>query len=364
MQLHVSDQPTHASIDSAQPVADANLSELAEPDGVGILIVNLGTPASPDVGDVKRYLNQFLMDRDVIRLPWPLRRLLVSLILSSRPEQSAEAYRSIWRDEEPGSPLLYHGLGLLEAMRALTRAPIELAMRYGNPSIESGMQQLRNAGAERIVVAPLYPQHADSTVTTSLTAARRALPVGTSMAVLPPFYNEAWFIDCYASVLSKHLPERWDHLLMSYHGLPEAHLKAADPGRHCLRVDDCCEIPNPAHSVCYRHQVRVTTTRLIEAMGLPADKVTQTFQSRLGRAKWLEPYTDATLARLPEQGVKHLAVACPAFVADNLETLEEIAIAGRETFIAAGGESLTLLPSLNSDTAWARSLLKACFEAA
>ncbi|MCR9279633.1 MAG: ferrochelatase [Pseudomonadaceae bacterium] len=329
----------------------------------GIVIVNLGTPASTSAKDVSAYLNEFLMDGYVIRLPWPLRRLLVSLILRSRPEESAKAYRKIWRNREPGSPLLHYGQRLRDAMRAETDVRVELAMRYGQPSIESAMTRLKEAGVRRVVLAPLYPQHADSTVTTTIAAARRSLPVGASLTVLPPFYNEAWFVERFASILTKHLPERWDHLLFSYHGLPEAHLKIADPGKHCLRSNDCCEVANPAHAICYRHQVRVSTQKIAAAMGLSADQYSQSFQSRLGRAKWLEPYTDATLVELARGGVKHLAVACPAFVADNLETLEEIAMAGKETFLNAGGETLTLLPSLNADRQWASSLLAACLQA-
>lgn len=325
----------------------------------GVLLINLGTPQSPDPKDVRRYLDEFLMDGHVIRLPWLLRRLLVSLILRSRPSQSAEAYASIWREDTPGSPLLYHGEALRDAMQALTQQPIELAMRYGEPSIEQGMKALKARGCQRVIAVPLYPQHADSTVTTSVIATQRALPPGMSLAVLPPFYNQDWFIQSFANVLKSALPERWDHLLFSYHGLPEAHLKLADPGRHCLRSDACCERANPAHAVCYRHQVRTTTRRIAAAMGLPDERYSQSFQSRLGRAKWLEPYTDQTLLDLAQNGVRHLVVACPAFVADNLETLEEIAIAGREAFIDAGGETLTLLPSLNADPEWAAGLLDA-----
>lgn len=332
-------------------------SELTD---TGIIIVNLGTPAGTTAKEVSAYLNEFLMDGYVIRLPWPLRRLLVSLILRSRPEESAKAYRKIWRNREPGSPLLHYGQRLRDAMRAETDVPVELAMRYGKPSIESAMARLKAAGVTRVVLAPLYPQHADSTITTTIVAAKRCLPVGASMTVLPPFYGEDWFVERFASILSRHLPEQWDHLLFSYHGLPEAHLKIADPGRHCLRSGDCCEVANPAHAVCYRHQVRVSTQKIADAMGLAPEQYSQSFQSRLGRAKWLEPYTDATLVALAERGVKHLAVACPAFVADNLETLEEIAMAGKETFLNAGGESLTLLPSLNADRQWAANLLAAC----
>lgn len=340
---------------SAKPIESND--ELSD---TGIIIVNLGTPAGATAKDVSAYLNEFLMDGYVIRLPWPLRRLLVSLILRSRPEESAKAYRKIWRDREPGSPLLHYGQRLRDAMRAETDVQVELAMRYGKPSIETAMARLKDAGVTRVVLAPLYPQHADSTITTTIKAAQRFLPVGAAMTVLPPFYGEDWFVERFASILTKHLPEQWDHVLFSYHGLPEAHLKIADPGRHCLRRGDCCEVANPAHDVCYRHQVRVSTQKIADAMGLSSDQYSQSFQSRLGRAKWLEPYTDATLVELAKRGVKHLAVACPAFVADNLETLEEIAMAGKQTFLDAGGESLTLLPSLNADRQWANSLVDAC----
>lgn len=330
----------------------------------GILLVNLGTPASTQTADVRAYLAEFLMDPHVIDLPWPLRALLVyGAILPTRPKRSAAAYRAIWdaAGHGTGSPLTHYSRTLSTALEARTGLPCALAMRYGQPAIAPTLDALAAAGVTKLLLVTLYPQHAASTRTTTIEAVRTALPSGMTLDVLPPFYDRPDYIRAQAESIASHLPERWDHLLLSYHGLPERHLTRADPtGKHCLSSADCCERPSPAHATCYRHQVRRTSTLLIEALGVDPARVTTSYQSRLGRAQWLTPYTDATLAHLAEQGVRHLAVACPAFVADNLETLEEIGMAGRDTFLEAGGESFTLLPCLNDDAAWVAVLGNWC----
>lgn len=326
----------------------------ATPDRDGYLILNLGTPASPTEQDVARYLNEFLMDPYVVALPWPLRRLLVSaVILPRRPKASAEAYEKIWT--ERGSPLLYHTSDLVDALRGRLNEPVEVAMRYGDPGIEEGIARLREQGATRIVLAPLYPQYADSTTTTSVVRVRE---LAGDMEVVPlaPFYDEDAFIEPSARIIADALPAQWDHVLFSYHGLPERALKKTDPtGDHCLS-ENCCETASPAHATCYRHQVFETSKALAGRLGLNLDQYTVSFQSRLGRLPWLRPYTDEVLADLPGQGVQHLVVACPAFVADNLETLEEIGMQGRETFLDAGGSSFTLVPCLNADAQWVAGL--------
>ncbi|MGI9327215.1 MAG: ferrochelatase [Pseudomonadales bacterium] len=320
----------------------------------GILLANLGTPSSPEVADVRAYLSEFLMDRHVIDMPWLLRKLLVSgFILPFRPKQSAHAYASIWQPE--GSPLLLQSRALESALADALPAtmPVALGMRYGEPSLQKAVGALTAAGIEQILLVALYPQHADSTRTTCIEAVQAALPSGTTLTVLPPFYNRPEYIDVLAASIRPSLTEPFDHLLLSYHGLPERHLSKADPtGQHCLQRKDCCNTTSPAHEFCYRHQVFETSKALIAALDLSADQVTTSFQSRLGRLPWLTPYTDQTLAALPGLGVKRLLVACPAFVADNLETLEEIGIQGRNTFIEAGGEQLTLVPCLNASADW------------
>ncbi len=322
----------------------------------GILIVNLGTPASPSIKDVRAYLNDFLMDPYVLDVPWPLRRMIVSgFILPFRPKQSAHAYQSIWTDD--GSPLLTYGDALRTALQERLHSPVALGMRYGEPSVQSAISQLTGAGAERIVALPLYPQYADSTVTTTIEHVRQCTPDSTWLEVMPVFYDRAPFIDALTEVTKAHLPAQMDHLLMSYHGLPERHLTKADPtNAHCLQSEGCCQVKSAAHATCYRHQVFETSTALARGLGLSPEQYTVSFQSRLGRLPWLQPYTDQVLAKLPERGCRHLAVVCPAFVADNLETLEEIDIQGRQTFLDAGGESFTLVPCLNDQPVWVTAL--------
>ena len=211
----------------------------------------------------------------------------------------------------------------------------------------------------------MYPHYADSTVTTSVEAAVAAIRGRVHHEVLAPFYDHPDYIDSLAKQVRDHLPDHWEHLLMSYHGIPEAHLKNADPtGSFCLQDRSCClekkppPQSSPAHATCYRYQTYATSQALAAALGLQQDQYTISFQSRLGRAPWLTPYTDETLGNLPKRGIKHLVVVCPAFVADNLETLEEINMQGRETFLEAGGETFHTVPCLNAAPHWIANLSK------
>ena len=330
----------------------------------GVVLVNLGTPDSCAVRDVRRYLNEFLMDRHVIDLPWVLRRLIVSgFILPLRPRRSARAYAKIWdaAGENTGSPLLAYSRALRARLCDNLAIPCELAMRYGEPTIASALSRLNDQGVSELFVIVLYPQHADSTRTTSIEAVIAQAGAAMAVEVLPPFYDRPAYIEAQAGVIERNLPLHWDHLLLSYHGLPERHLTQADPtGGHCLQSADCCQRQSVAHATCYRHQVLRTSELLMAKLGIDESRYSVSFQSRLGRLPWLTPYTDQTLTQLPQQGVKRLAVACPAFLADNLETLEEIGIAGRQNFLAAGGESLTLIPCLNDDPQWAAVLADWC----
>jgi len=331
-----------------------------------VLLANLGSPDSTEVVDVRRYLDQFLMDPYVIQLPWLLRRMIVSLlVLPTRPKASAHAYQSIWWEE--GSPLIVLSRRLLEAVRRKTGVPVAMAMRYGNPSIESQLLQLAaRDGVEEILLIPLYPHYADSTVKTSVEEAKRVIAahgLQVRLNVIRPFYREPDYIGALVASAAPWIDDRggFDHVLFSYHGLPELHLKKADPtGAHCLKRPDCCQAPSPAHATCYRHQVLQTTARFVAAAGLGPDQYSVAFQSRLGRAKWLEPSTADTLERLAQNGVRRLLVMCPAFVTDCLETLEEIALQGAETFKEAGGESLTLIPCLNDHGQWAGVVARWC----
>jgi ferrochelatase len=323
----------------------------------GILLVNLGTPDAPEAPAVRRYLREFLSDPRVLDIGTVARKALLELvILPTRPARSAAAYRKIWTDE--GSPLLVHGKALARAVaKRLPDHPVELAMRYGNPSLASGMAALREAGCDRIVVFPLYPQYASSS-TGSTVEAVYAIAAETSprpdLVVVPPFFAAAGFIDAFASVGEPVLRElEPDHVLMSFHGLPERHLRKADPGGvHCLASESCCARVEWINHDCYRAQCFATARALAAKLHLREDRYTVCFQSRLGRTPWIRPFTDEVLLELPAKGVKRLAVFCPAFVADCLETLEEIGIRAREDFVNAGGEALRLVPSLNAEPAW------------
>lgn len=328
-----------------------------------LLLVNLGSPASTEVADVRRYLNQFLMDPYVIDLPWPVRRLLVSLILIKRPEQSAHAYASIWWDE--GSPLVVLSKRLqAEMRRTWTHGPVELAMRYGEPSIESVLLRLSAQGVRQVTLAPLYPQYADSTTTTVVEMVRKVVRergLNMPFKLLPPFYEDPDYIQALVDNVRPRLEQQpWDHVLLSFHGLPERHLHKDYPAaRACLNNDDPCHEASPEHLAnCYRAQCLRSAKAFALRMGLADGQWSVSFQSRLGRAKWIEPYTDARLDELARQGVKKLMVMCPAFVADCIETLEEIGLRGAEQFQEAGGESLTLIPCLNDDPKWAEALTR------
>ncbi|HEY0289994.1 MAG TPA: ferrochelatase [Pseudomonas sp.] len=329
-----------------------------------LLLVNLGSPASTEVADVRRYLNQFLMDPYVIDLPWPVRRLLVSLILIKRPEQSAHAYASIWWEE--GSPLVVLSKRLQQAMsKQWTAGPVELAMRYGEPSIETVLKKITSQGIKKITLAPLYPQFADSTVTTVIDEAKRVVrecKLDVQFSVLQPFYDQPEYLQALVDNVRPYLQQAHDHVLLSFHGLPERHLTKLDPtGNHCFKDGNCCQNASPeVIATCYRAQCLRSASEFARLMGIPDGKWSVSFQSRLGRAKWIEPYTEAHLAELAAQGVKKLLVMCPAFVADCIETLEEIGDRGAEQFKEAGGEELVLIPCLNDDPNWAAALNRLC----
>ncbi|XOV82170.1 MAG: ferrochelatase [bacterium] len=321
----------------------------------GYLIINLGTPASPSIADVRAYLKEFLMDPYVLDVPGPIRSVIVNgFILPFRPKKSAHAYASIW--DPAGSPLLLHSEALLAQLKGKLDGPVALGMRYGKPDIPGAVQQLVQQNVTHIVVAPLYPQYADSTVTTSLAATAQCVPSHISTRAVTAFFEHPAYIGALARNVAAALPQQWDHLLLSYHGLPERHMKKADPtGSHCMKTPDCCNVASPAHATCYRHQVYGTSHALAEALGISCEQYSVSFQSRLGGG-WLQPYTDRVLQELPGNGVEHLVVACPAFVADNLETLEEMGLQGRETFLQAGGKSFDLVPCLNEEPAWIDAL--------
>ena len=325
----------------------------------GVLLAQLGTPASPAVADVRRYLREFLSDPRVIDLPGPARWLLVNAVIAPfRAPKSAHAYASIWTPA--GSPLLVHSRAFAEALgRELgPRYRVALGMRYGAPRLADALEALCAAGVSRIVVFPLYPQLAESSSGTAIAAVREAAARRAGappLAIVPAFFAAPGFVAALASETRRVLErERCDHLLLSYHGLPERHVRAADPTRaHCLASASCCEAPPAAVLArCYRAQCFATTRALAQALALPASHVTTAFQSRLGRDPWIKPWSDEELPRLAARGVKRLAVACPSFVADCLETLEEVGIRAKQQWLALGGEQLALVPCVNASAAW------------
>jgi ferrochelatase len=331
-----------------------------------VLLVNLGSPASAAPADVRTYLDEFLMDPYVLDVPAPLRALLVKgLILPTRPATSADAYAKVWTAE--GSPLIALSRRMRAALEAEMGIPVGLAMRYGEPSIGHGIDELlrRSGDAGEIVVVPLYPQYAMASTQTAIEAVGRvARARDLDVRFVPPFYDDPDYLDAVAARMRLHLPEDTQYVLFSYHGVPKRHLRKTDPtGAHCLRSTDCCEIPSIAHATCYRHQVIETTRGLVARLGLEPGGYGLSFQSRLGPG-WLQPFTDLELAAFPGRGITRLAVACPSFVADCLETLEEIDIRGRRTFLSAGGTSFRYLPCPNDDERWIRALARLCSEPA
>jgi ferrochelatase len=326
----------------------------------GVLLVNLGSPESPTPKDVKPYLDEFLMDKYVIDVPYLLRALLVrGIILRKRPEKSAEAYKKIWWEE--GSPLIVLSKRMQKKAQALTTVPVALAMRYGTMTILKGLQELKDKGVTEVMLFPLYPQHAMASTTTILVLAeelrKKHFPEMT-FTIVPAFYNKPDYIKNLADSIQKHLNGfEYDHLLFSYHGIPERHVRKTDVTKsHCKIDGSCCNTPSPAHEFCYRHQCYETTKQVVELLGIPKEKYSQTFQSRLAGDKWLEPYTDIEINKMPEKGIKNLAVVTPAFVADCLETLEEIAMEANHQFKEHGGENFLAIPCLNDDDEWVQTI--------
>lgn len=331
-----------------------------------VLLVNLGSPASPQPADVRRYLGEFLMDPYVIDVPTPVRALIVKgFILPTRPAKSAEAYAKIWT--AAGSPLVAISERTRAALEARTGIPVGLAMRYGEPSIANGIDALaaRAGAVDELVVVPMYPQYAMASTKTVEVAVEAALRArGIRHRFVAPFYDDPGYLDAVAARMREALPADAQHVLFSYHGIPKRHLRKVDPTRgHCLSSPDCCAIASPAHATCYRHQALATTEALAQRLGLHPDEYSFAFQSRLGGG-WLQPFTDVVLTELPKRGITRLAVVCPSFVADCLETLEEIDIRGRAAFVQAGGASFTYLPCLNDDARWIAALAPLCAPAA
>ncbi len=328
----------------------------------GVLLVNLGTPEAPTSGPVRRFLREFLSDPRVLTLPGPLRWLLLNaVILPTRPRKSAAAYRAIWTPA--GSPLRVHSEALTQqvAARLGEAYSTRLAMRYGQPSIAQALSELEAEGVERLLVLPLFPQYA-SAVTASVAAQVFDCLAHNSdippVEILGPFYDEPTFAEAWAEIAGPGLSRfDADHTLFSFHGLPANQIRASDPQHgHCLASPDCCESPGNSLERCYRAQCYATAKALVAALDLDPAKTSTSYQSRLGNTPWIEPYTDQVISEYHARGVRRLAVLCPAFVADCLETLEEIGIRLRRDWQALGGEDLWLSPCPNSDPRFAEAV--------
>ena len=305
----------------------------------GVLLINLGTPDNLELTSVKKYLKEFLSDSYVVDIPSIIRKILVNfIIVPFRSRKTQEAYQSIWTKK--GSPLIINTNLIKERLDQKIEYPVEMAMRYQNPSIEKGLISLEEKGCKEIIVLPLYPHYAEATsLTTKLKVkdVKDKLDLDLKLSFLDEFYNEDGYIESLSKQINSHLNDDVDFLLFSYHGIPK---------RQNVRT-------NPT----YEEQVKLASKLCAERLDLKDDQWGVAFQSRIGPG-WLQPFTDKVLENLPKNGIKKIAVVCPSFVADNLETLEEINIEARETFIEAGGEKFVFIPCLNNDDNWIDFLVK------
>ena len=326
-----------------------------------VLLANLGSPDSYQVKDLKKYLSEFLMDERVIDIPYFIRAFLVKgIIVPFRSPKSAAKYKTVWT--ENGSPLVHTSKQVQQKLQDHMQIPVGLSMRYGNPTPEVALEKLLNENPDlkEVVLVPLYPHYAMSSYETAMVQVQGVhaeKKYSFSLKVVPPFYNHPKYIKALADSIKPYLDKPYDRILFSYHGIPERHVRKTDPTKsHCLMKDNCCDVTSEAHSVCYRHQVLMTTKLVAQELGLPADKFSSSFQSRLGADAWLKPNSADHFIQLPKQGIKKLVVVCPAFVSDCLETLEEIQMEGKESFLENGGEEYTTVPCLNERTEWIETL--------
>ena len=326
-----------------------------------VLLLNLGSPDSPSVPDVRRYLREFLGDERVIDRPANglLRWILVNgLIIPLRAAKSAHAYSSVWT--AGGSPLIATSRRTQQKLQQRVDLPVELAMNYGNPSIPDVLHKLANAGIDHLLLFPQYPHYAMSSWETVVAKVyRQAAKIAPDLHIecVQPYFADDDYIAALVESARPYLAKPHDHLLFSYHGIPVRHLTEADTSHaHCQVAPDCCNTCSPVHSTCYKAQVTRTTHAFARHARLDPAKWSMSFQSRLVGEPWISPYTDYEFERLPKAGKKRLLVITPAFVTDCLETLEEIRMRGAEDFKAAGGESFEHIPCLNDQPVWIDSL--------
>ncbi len=322
----------------------------------GVLLVNLGSPDSPTPEDVKPYLDEFLMDERVIDVAGWLRNIIVrGIILRTRPKKSAKAYAKIWWKE--GSPLVVISRRFEEKIRSKIQIPVALGMRYGSMTIAKALEALRIQGITEVLLVPLYPHYAmssyETVVVKTMEVVKNQYPQ-IRLTTLPAFYKQKDYIRVLSEkIKSELIGFDYDHILFSYHGIPERHIRKSDPTHYHCKIDaQCCFTNSVAHNSCYRHQCFSTTEAVKKYLQLPDNKVSNSFQSRLPNDPWLKPYTDFEFERLAREGKKNLAVITPAFVSDCLETLEEIAMEGKKQFQSAGGQHYLHIPCLNESDSW------------
>jgi ferrochelatase len=282
------------------------------------------------------------------------------MILINRPKESGHAYEKVWTKD--GSPLVVTSRNVQKLLQARLTVPVELAMRYQNPSIESAVKNLSAKGAQEVLLVPMFPHYAMSSYETAVVRVQEVvakLAPAMNLTVQPPYFDQPDYIAALVASAADFLKQDYDHLLFSYHGIPERHLAKSDPtGCHCLKVPNCCEVSSPAQATCYRAQCFATTAAFVKLAGVPKEKHSVSFQSRLGKDPWLKPYTDYELPRLANEGKKKMLVICPAFVSDCLETIEEIGMRGCEEFMAGNGKEFTRIPCMNEHPTWISALEK------
>lgn len=323
----------------------------------GVLLVNLGTPDAPTRPAVYRYLRQFLLDPRVIDYPWLARQLLVQGIIAPfRSGRSAMLYQQLWTSE--GSPLKVYGERLAKGVqeRLGEAYAVELGMRYQNPSIASAVRRLLKQQVSELIVFPLFPQYASATTGSVHDEVMRVLrqeEAIPNVRLINSYYDYEPMIEVFAGNARQFDIDSYDHVIFSYHGLPQRQLRKGDPsGSHCLNTPGCCQSVGAVNQFCYSAQCHGTTRAIAGRLGLTPDRYTTSFQSRLGPEEWAQPYTSLVIEEQAKQGAKRLLVFSPAFVADCLETLIEIGKEYQEEFAKLGGERVDLVPSLNDDPRW------------
>jgi ferrochelatase len=327
----------------------------------GVLLINVGTPDEPTVKSVRNYLREFLLDPDVIDAPYIIRQLLVrGIILRVRPRKIAPLYQKIWMDE--GSPLRVYSGRITDSLNDMVEEiEFEFAMRYGNPSIENGLRNLKSKGVDELLLLPMFPHYAQATTESALKHTYKQLKAmkwNPQIIEMGHFETDEEYVIPLANSIESQL-DKDAHLLFSYHGLPVSHVKRIDTSKnHCQQVNDCCSIKTEANTLCYGHHCMRTTQTVVGLLGLSEEQWSLSFQSRIGPVKWLEPSTMNKVEELVKRGVKKLAIVAPAFLADGLETLEELDIGIREHFMELGGEELTVIKCLNDNEDWVEGLSK------